>query len=72
MVLESGRWFNDVGDVNVGGGVGALGAIDGVVDVGVGINGVFNGVVDNVVDGVSDHETPPFENVGITWPNSPL
>ena len=72
MVLESGRWFNDVGDVNVVDGVGALGAIDGVVDVGSGINGVFNGVVNNVVDGVSDQETPPFENVGISGQTPPI
>ena len=34
--MESGESFNDVGDVNVVDGDGVLGAIDGVVDVGVG------------------------------------
>ena len=50
--MESGESFNDVGDVNVVDGDGVLGAIDGVVDVGVGNNDVFNGVVNNVVNDV--------------------
>ena len=69
--MESGQSFNDVGDVNVVDGDGALGAIDGVVDVvdvGVGNNDVFNGVVNNVVNGVGGSvemldRTPPIGDV---------